>query len=271
MAYAFLSNSNTVQLAEAAAFLIVGLILSNVFANLAAEAARKKISKHMGMIVHKATLYPLIFIVFVGFLGILHIDLTAFFAAAGIIGIALGFAAQKSVSNIISGIFLLADKPFQVDDAVKIDDVRGKVLSINLLSTRLRTYDNLHIRIPNEDVASAKIINYTRYNKRRAEIQVNVEYRCDLNKVKKALIKAIEKHDRLVEGEGPQVLVRNLGRDGVELEVRVWVERKGFINTKSDLIQICKETLEKEKVDIPFPQRDVYLRASGPLSRILKR
>ncbi len=271
MAFAFLSDANMVQLAEAGTFLIVGLILSNLLANFAAKTARKKISKHMGMIVHKVTLYPLIFLIFVGFLGMLSIDLTAFLAAAGIVGIALGFAAQKSVSNIISGIFLLADKPFEVDDAVKIDDTRGKVLNINLLSTRLRTYDNLHVRIPNEDVASAKIINYSRYRKRRAEIPLHVEYKADLNKVRKSLLKAVSGHKKRIKEKEPQILVRELGEDGIELELRVWVERKGFISTKSDLVQACKETLEKEKVDIPFPQRDVNLKLSSGLAKALKK
>ncbi len=111
-----------------------------------------------------------------------EIDLTGVLAAAGIVGIVIGFAAQTSVSNIISGFFLLSDKPFEIGEAIEIDGQAGHVLDISLLSTRIRTFDNRYLRIPNSAVANARIVNLSRYEIRRLDIQVGIAYKENIQK-----------------------------------------------------------------------------------------
>ncbi|MFU8807239.1 MAG: mechanosensitive ion channel family protein, partial [Bradymonadaceae bacterium] len=168
--------------------------------------------------------------------------------------------AQTSVSNVISGFFLFFDRPFSINDTVKIDDILGTIVTIDLLSSRIRTFDNLMVRIPNEAVLKATIINYTLFQVRRIEVPVSVEYGADLKKVREVLLEVMGNHPLLLDEPEPVVLFDALGDDGVELNVRVWVERTDFLRVKSDLVMRIHDSLTAARITIPFPQRVVHLR-----------
>ena len=140
------------------------------------------------MIVRKGIFYTGAFIILITVLRLMGFKLTALLGAAGIAGIAIGFASQTSISNIISGLFLISEKPFAVDDVIKVGDTMGIVLSIDLLSIKIRTFDNLYIRIPNEKIIKEELINVTRFPIRRLNIDISVSYKEDLSKVKGILM-----------------------------------------------------------------------------------
>ena len=117
----------------------------------------------------------------------LNYDLTALFGAAGVVGIIIGVASQTSIGNIISGLFLVGEKSFELGDVVRIGDKTGTVYSIDLLSIKVKTFDNLLIRIPNQSVISTEVTNVTKFPIRRLEFQIGVAYKEDLRKVKTIL------------------------------------------------------------------------------------
>jgi small-conductance mechanosensitive channel len=141
------------DVAKALILIVGGYIIARTLSHLTEKAVGKKVNPHVGKISRNVVFYAILGVAIITALGI-FIEITTIIAAAGIAGIAIGMAAQRSVSNIISGIFLLADQPFAIGDAVVIGGDGGVVLDISLFSTRLRTFDNKYLRIPNDAVAS---------------------------------------------------------------------------------------------------------------------
>ena len=190
-------------------------------------------------------------------------------AAAGIAGIAIGMAAQRSVSNIISGLFLLADQPFEIGDAVDIGGNAGVVLDINLFLTRLRTFDNKYLRIPNDSVANAKIINLSYYDIRRLEIPVEIAYKDDVGTAVEVITGVVTDNKNILAEPEPQVLVSGFGESSIDIVVRVWVQRSEIFGAKTELIMGIKTALEEAGIEIPFPYRTLTF-DEGELERLKK-
>ncbi|MCK5007115.1 MAG: mechanosensitive ion channel family protein, partial [Spirochaetales bacterium] len=160
---------------------IAGIKILNILAN---KVTRRYLSQQYKMLIRKGIRYTgaviLLFIV----LHLLGVKITALLGAAGIVGIAIGFASQTSMSNLISGLFMISEKPFEIGDVIKMGGTVGIVLSIDLLSVKIRTFDNQYIRIPNEKLLGSEITNVTRFPIRRMDINLGVAYKTDVNHLK---------------------------------------------------------------------------------------
>ena len=143
---------------KGAAVLVVGIIAAKMIGKVAERASLRHSDRHTGLLLGKIVYYAISILVIVMVLDIINVKLTAILAAAGIMSVALGFAAQTSIANIISGLFLLVDRPFEVEDVIELDGMLGTVTSIDLLSTKLRTFDNLYVHVPNESLVKNKLI-----------------------------------------------------------------------------------------------------------------
>jgi small-conductance mechanosensitive channel len=170
-----------------AVIIVLGSSLIYGISSSVRRSLAKKLSKQSMMLVNRTILYT-------GFTGLimlilkeLNIELTALLGAAGVVGIVLGVASQTSIGNIISGLFLISEKPFELGDIVRIGDKSGTVYSIDLLSIKIRTFDNLMLRIPNQTVISSDVINVTKFPIRRLDIMIGVAYKEDLRKVQSIL------------------------------------------------------------------------------------
>ena len=168
--------------------LILGLPFVFYLSKIVKRYSTKKFSAQQGMIFSKIVLYLGITIIMFTVLREMGFKLTTLLGAAGIITLAIGFASQTSVSNIISGFFLLAEKPFEVNDIISIGSNTGVVLSIDFLSVKLRTFDNKFIRIPNETLIKSDVTNITRFPIRRVDINVGVAYKEDISRVREILL-----------------------------------------------------------------------------------
>lgn len=239
--------------------LAVGVLAARLVSGIVGTVVGSRLNRHAGMIAQKLVNYILVFTVGVYVLSSLGIDPTALIAVTGVVGIALAFAAQRSVSNVISGIFLLAEKPFEVEDTVEIDGTGGIIADIGLLSTRLRTFDNTYVRIPNETVASTKIINYSRFGIRRAEIDVGIAYKDDIAKAKEVLLEVANRHEGVLAEPKPVVVVKELADSSVNLRLLAWTTSKDWYLVRSDLVEATKKELDKAGIEIPFPQRTVHI------------
>ncbi len=193
------------------------------------------------------------------------ISLTAWLASAGIVGIAVGFAAKDTLANLISGIFILADSPYKVGDIIRLDSGdKGEVLHVGLRSTRIKTFDGVEVTIPNANIANGKIMNETGTHidrKMRVRIPLGVAYDSDINEVESILLKLADNDELVCEEPAPQVRFISFGESSLDLELRVWVESPSFRGRVLDnLNRKILDSLREAGIEIPYPKRDVYLK-----------
>ena len=193
-----------------------------------------------------------------------EIDPTAWLASAGIIGLALSFAAKDSLANLFAGAFILADSPYKLGDYIILDSgERGRVTNIGLRSTRMLTRDDVEITIPNSVMGNSKITNESGgpYEKERIRVKVGVAYGTNLERVEELLVKIAEGHPEIMTHPEPRVRCRQLGDSSVVFELLAWIEEP-VLRGKMTHLLTCEiyNTFLREKIEIPFPQRVVYLK-----------
>ncbi|MDR2072500.1 MAG: mechanosensitive ion channel family protein [Spirochaetaceae bacterium] len=194
------------------------------------------------------------------------INTTAILGAAGIAGVVIGFAAQTSVSSFISGFFLLSEKPFTVGDAVKIDNITGIVLSVDLLSVKLRTFDNLFVRIPNETISKSTLITITRFPIRRLDLSFSVAYKEDLERVRDVLFELAAANPYCLENPVPFFGIDGFADSGINLLFNLWFEKDNFWNLKNSIIIAIKKRFEAEGFEIPYKKIDITLADKGTVN-----
>ena len=244
-----------------AVFVILLLRYAYVFAKiLVLRRIYEGLSEHVRLIVDKAIRYALVVVGVLWILGIFGVNPTGLVAGLGLLSVAIGFAAQTSVSNLISGFFLIFERPFSVGDAVDIGGNTGIVLSIGLLSTKMRTYDNILVRIPNETVLKATIKTYTAFDIRRIDTTVGIAYAEDIEEARKVILEFLNSEPVFLAEPPPIVFAEELADSSVNLKVLVWIRRVDYIKAKETLVKGIKNALDKAGIEIPFPQRVVYIK-----------
>ncbi|ADR37044.1 MscS Mechanosensitive ion channel [Oceanithermus profundus DSM 14977] len=181
--------------------------------------------------------------------------------ALGVLGLAVGLAAQDTFSNFIAGIILLMDRPFKIGDWVQIGGEYGQVEGLTLRTTRLRTPDNESVAIPNAVVAGGEIKNLSAGGPLRLRIPVGVAYRHDPREVRKVLEAVVAAHPKLLSDPAPAVLVTGLGDNSVDFTLVVWIpehEIPGYPVVAAELTEAAKIALDEAGIEIPFPQRTVW-------------
>ncbi|MDI3475358.1 MAG: hypothetical protein PWQ79_667 [Thermococcaceae archaeon] len=181
--------------------------------------------------------------------------LSTIIAAAGITGIVLGFSAQTVVANFISGIFMYFDKPLKIGDPVEVAGYSGIVHDIRILSTRIRTWDGLLVRIPNEKLFNSDIKNLQKYPARRVDIVVGIAYKEDAQRAIDVIKKTLDEMPYVLAEPEPMVFVDNLGDSSVNIAVRAWAPSERWFDVRWQIVQKIKEALDREGIEIPFPQR----------------
>jgi small-conductance mechanosensitive channel len=205
-----------------------------------------------------------------GYLALLiwGIDPTAWLASAGVIGIAVGFAARDTLANLFSGIFIVVDSPYKIGDYVVLDTgERGEVTHVGLRSTRLLTRDDVEVTIPNAIIANAKIINESGgpWEKYRIRIPVGVAYGSDVDQVSDVLEEEASRHPDILDYPAPRVRMRAFGASSLDFELLGWVDKPVHRGRVTDsLMKAIYKRFQAEDITIPFPQTDVHLRHVGP-------
>ncbi len=191
------------------------------------------------------------------------IDVTAWLASAGIIGLAVGFAAKDTLANLFSGIFILADAPYKLGDFIVLDGgERGRVTDIGIRSTRILTRDDVEIIIPNGVIANTKITNASGgpHEKERVRVDVGVAYGSDIDHVREVLMEIAAGCELLSDQPEPRVRFRKLGDSALEFQLMGWIDRPILRGrTIDDLLVTIYKRFTAEGISIPFPQRDVHL------------
>lgn len=204
-------------------------------------------------------------------LDVLGLNIMPFIAGAGVAGIAIGFAAKDTLSNLIAGILLIIDRPFEVGDRIEIWSAPkntatwGDVIDVGLRATKIRTTDNIVIVIPNNEIMKRDIINYTTITKEiRVRIPIGIAYDADIKKAKEIIIKIARELNWVMREPPPKVVVRNFGDSSVDLQARIWIkEPRRRMDTISYVTDRVKQAFDEEGIEIPFPKRDIYIKKEG--------
>ncbi|VAW61242.1 Potassium efflux system KefA protein / Small-conductance mechanosensitive channel [hydrothermal vent metagenome] len=192
------------------------------------------------------------------------IDMTAWLASAGIVGIAVGFAAKDTLANLFSGVLILADAPYKIGDYVVLDSgERGMVTHIGIRSTRMLTRDDVELTIPNSIMGSTKIINESGgpYKKFRIRVSVGVAYGSDIDQVKKILFDIAMAEEKVCHDPEPRVRFRNFGNSSLDLDLMCWVEEPSLRGQVVDvLLTTIYKTFNNENIEIPYSKQDLYIK-----------
>lgn len=253
---------------------ILGMAIVRLIALLVERVIRRRLTPQTVMLVRKAILYTGTFFVLVAVLQQLGVNLAALLGAAGIIGIAVGFASQTSMSNLISGLFLISEKPFAVGDVIKVGDTTGVVLSVDLLSVKVRRFDNQFVRIPNQTIISTELTNITKFPIRRLDIKLGVAYKEDVKRVRSILIDLATRNPYCLDEPAPLVVFTDFGDSALEFLFALWFEKTDYINLKNSIMDEIKERFEKEGIEIPFPHLTIYTGSATepfPVSMVQRR
>ncbi len=195
-----------------------------------------------------------------------NIDVTAWIASAGILGLAISFAAKDTLANLFSGVFILTDAPFKLGDFIVLDSgERGEVTHIGIRSTRLLTRDDVEITVPNSIMGNAKITNETGgpYERYRIRVKVGVAYGSDIDTVKSVLMDVAASQPEVCKAPAPRVRFRAFGDSSLDHELLCWVDRPILRGRVTHLLNTAVyKRFIKEGIDIPFPQRDVYIKST---------
>ncbi len=254
----FLTQDRLLSLLRAVSILVVGLIVARLVAGGLGRMAGKYMGAQQKILLSKMAFYVMVCIVAASVLRELGFKLSVLLGAAGVLTVAVGFAAQTSASNVISGLFLLIDKPFQVGDVIEIGGTVGMVDSMELISVKLRTFQNHLVRIPNEEVNKSQVKNVTYWPLRRIDIDVGVAYKEDTENVKDALMGVADRNPLCLEEPAPLFIYKGYGDSALEFVFCVWTAKQNYLQVMNGIKQQIKEEFDRRGIEIPFPHLSIY-------------
>ncbi|GAB1482379.1 mechanosensitive ion channel [Treponema sp.] len=269
----YLTADSLITVIRHAVLIILVLITFQIIRIVVGRLLKGRLPEQNIMIVRKFIRYAGFVVATMTLFDIIGIDLSAVLGAAGIAGIAIGFAAQTSVSNVISGLFLISEKPFQVGDAIQVGEVMGIVQSVDFLSIKIQTYDNRFIRVPNETIIKTNVVNITRFPIRRFDLWISVSYSEDLERVRSILEELARENVYVLDNPEPIIVFDKFDTSGINILFGLWFEKTSFLSLKNSMMIDIRKRFKQEGISIPFPQLDVHLRdvsgAAMPKEKVL--
>lgn len=244
--------------ARAAVLVVVGLLFARAVSRIAARIVAGRFEPQQTLVLRRFLYYGISILFLIAALHQLGFNLGVLLGAAGVLSVAIGFASQTSASNLISGLFLIAEKPFAIGDVIQIGGTTGEVLAIDLLSVKLRTFDNRFVRIPNENVIKSEVATLTRFPIRRIDLQIGVAYRESLERVRDVLLSVADRNLLCLDEPKPLFLVQGFGDSSINLQFSVWATQQNFILLKTAIQIEIKQRFDEEGIEIPFPQRTLH-------------
>jgi len=254
---------------------VVGAIAVLVIGRIVAGMVRRAVRRALERAGIDATLRPFLSglvyymtlaVVLIAVLNLFGVETTSLIAILGAAGLAVGLALQGTLSNFASGVMLLVFRPFKVDDVVEVAGIVGKVVTVEVFNSVLKTGDNIRVVIPNSQIYGAIIKNYNGYDTRRIDMVMGVSYDDDIAVAVETINFILEAEPRVLKDPAPVVAVHELADSSVNLVVRPWCQVPDYWALKWDLTRQMKEGLEKAGCSIPYPQRDVHLKQAAHAS-----
>jgi small-conductance mechanosensitive channel len=253
-----LATDRVLDIVRAALILVVGLLVARLASGAAARGLRRRLSAQEVMLVKRLTYYVLLALVVTSALHQLGFKVGVLLGAAGVLSVAIAFASQTAVSNLISGFFLIAERSFVVGDLLDVNGRVGTVISVDLLSVKVRTFDNLMLRVPNSEMINATIVNLTRFPIRRLDLQIGVAYKEDTQRVRQILFDVADRNPLCLEEPAPLFIYKGYGDSALELQFSVWAKRENFLALRNSINEEIKSAFDEHGIEIPFPHRTLY-------------
>ncbi|MDN7126990.1 mechanosensitive ion channel [Pseudidiomarina sp. 1ASP75-14] len=252
--------SYTIKFVVAILILIIGKMIANSVAKLIGRGMERKGVDGAVISFLSAIVKSVIFIAAVLMaLSQVGVQTTSFIAILGAAGLAIGLSLQGSLSNMASGVLIITFRPFRAGEYVEAGGVAGTVQEVNIFQTVLKTPDNKVVFVPNAQITSQPITNYSREDTRRVDLLIGVSYDADLHKTKEVLESVLKADDRLLEDPAWNIQVHALNNSSVDFIVRPWVNVGDYWPVYWDLMREIKIALDKNDIGIPYPQMDVHL------------
>ncbi|WP_292378778.1 mechanosensitive ion channel family protein [Methanosarcina sp. UBA289] len=252
----------TVTLGSVLKFILIlsfSILLAKILSLYLRRSLKDRVSKDMAETIIKVFYYGMLTIVFLSNVSLIGIDPSAFLVAGGVTGIILGFASQNIVGNLVSGFFLMVERPIKIGDQVQISDVSGYVTDIRIISTHIRTFEGLLVRIPNQQVFTTNITNIVGHPVRRFEYTIRIRYSDDANAAIWLIKDIIDKEPFALLNPSPSVFVSDLGESSVNISVRIWAPVNEWFGIKTRILWNIKQALEENGIEIPLPQRIIRI------------
>lgn len=246
------------QVVFAASIFFCGYWFSKWIGARAAKIIEKMMSKHEALICQRFIFYGAMLLFIIAGLQQLGFKLGVLLGAAGVFTVGMGFAAQTSLANLISGIFLLIERPFKIGDTITAKGFTGVVESIDLLSTRLCTSDNTLVRIPNQNIMQVEIVNLSYFLQRRVDLVLGVEYGVSFEKVQTVLLEVARRNALALQDPEPKVSISDFGASAINVTFSVWGLTINHGKLKDSLQEEVKMAFEKEGINMPFPQMTIH-------------
>lgn len=253
----WLEHHHVVTGLRAALLLFTGLLVAHLLAKLTVQFT-KGLSPHHQVLLKRLIYWLVLSLFLASVLKELGFSLGVLLGAAGVLTVAIGFASQTSASNLISGLFLIGEKPFQLGDVIKVGETTGEVLSIDLLSVKLRTFDNLFVRIPNESLIKSQMTNLTRFPIRRFDLQIGVAYKENIKQVRELLLAVADANPLCLDEPSPLFVFNGFGDSSLNIQFSVWTKRENFRDLRNSLQEEVKNAFDAAGIEIPFPHRSLY-------------
>ncbi|AUG52577.1 mechanosensitive ion channel family protein [Thalassospira marina] len=254
-----------VQIVSAILILIVGWWVAGKAASLVRRALKntKFVDNTLKPLAASIVQYTILVFVIIAVLSKFGVETTSIIAVLGAAGLAIGLALQGTLSNIASGVMILVLRPLRVDEFVTAGSVSGTVVEITLFTTLMKTADGVYISVPNSQIWNSAITNYSRNPTRRLDIKVGIAYDDDVDAALEFMKNLVASDSRILAEPAPMSFVANLGESSVDITARGWANTPDFWAAFWDLSRRSKTELEAAGFTIPFPQRDLHLKADS--------
>lgn len=219
----------------------------------------KKIKEQYKVVFFKIARYAYYIVLVMYVLGLFGIKLSALLGAAGIAGVAIGFAAQTSMSNLISGIFVLTEQVVKIGDIITVGDTSGVVDSMDALSVKIHTFDNQLVRIPNSKIIDSNLVNFSYHPVRRLTFPVSISYDTDMTFAVETIKKAPDLCPSVLKAPEPLVWYDGFGESGINMTLAVYFMRDDLVKIKNEVPIAIKKVFDEAGITIPFNQLDVHM------------
>ncbi|HKJ30822.1 MAG TPA: mechanosensitive ion channel domain-containing protein [Balneolales bacterium] len=249
------------EILGALVILIVGWVLANWFGKRVQKWLEKsnRIDETLIPIFSKTTKAFVLIITILAVLNNFGVQTASIIAVLGAAGLAIGLALQGTLSNVASGVMLLIFRPFNMGDAVTVGGTTAIIDEIGLFITKLHTFDNINVYLPNSKIWGNEIQNYSQNDKRRVDLVFGIGYDDDMDKAIRIINEVFSQDERILKDPAPLIAVSELADSSVNIMARPWTKTSDFFQTKLDLMKKMKERFDEEGINIPYPQRDVHL------------
>lgn len=241
-----------------ATFLIGWWLINKLVSNLGGLLQRRQVDPSLHGFIESLLGIVLKVLLLVSVASMIGVETTSFIAMIGAAGLAIGLALQGSLANFAGGVLILLFRPFRVGEWIEAQGVAGTVHSIQIFHTILKSGDNKTIVVPNGSLSNGHITNYSREPRRRADINVGIDYSADIKLARKILLEIAE-DERVLRDPEPAVFVTGLGDSSVNLSLRVWVATGDFWPVTFDFTELLKERFDEAGIGITYPQRVMHL------------